>query len=361
LVLFIITVTGGQSAVEVRIKDIAEVQGVYEASLIGTGLVVGLNGTGDSKNQLTAQYLTNMIKRLGIAISPTAIKSKNVAAVTVTASLPPFAKRGSRMDVLVSSMNDAKSLQGGMLIATPLTDAMDMSKQVYAIAQGQISVGGFSFGAGKESAQKNHPTVGHIPGGAVVHKEMRVELIEDEDLVLVLYRADFTTVSNVVDAINQSFEQDIAAATDGATVNVKIPAEYKQNLVGLISKVGQITIEVDMPATVVIDERTGTLVIGANVKISPVAVACGNIQVEVITHTGVSQPLPLSDGETAIIQESELSVREETGPLRALPESTNIREVVDALNALGATPRDLITILQNIEKQGALHAKLIIR
>jgi len=355
------TATGGPSAIEVRIKDIAEVQGVYEASLIGVGLVVGLIGTGDSKNQLTAQYLTNMIGQMGVTVPSSAIKSKNVAAVTVTASLPPFAKSGSRMDVQVSSINDAKSLQGGVLIATPLTDAMDMSKQIYAMAQGQISVGGFSFGSGGESAQKNHPTVGHIPGGAVVHKEMQIELIEDEDLVLVLYRADYTTASNLVDAINESFEQDIAAAVDGATVNIKIPAEYKDNQVNFISKVGQVTLEVDTPATVVIDERTGTLVIGENVKISSVAVTHGNIQVEVITQTSVSQPLPLSDGETVIIQESELNVSEEKGPLRMLPESTNIREVVDALNALGATPRDLIVILQNIEKQGALHAKLIIR
>lgn len=365
---FIITAGGSPSAVKVRVKDIADIQGIHEAYLIGTGLVVGLNGTGDSKNQLTTQYLTNMVQRLGIMVLPSAVKSKNVAVVLVSAYLPPFAKRGSRIDVQVSSMYDAKSLQGGMLVATPLTDVMDMSKQMHAIAQGQISVGGFSFSTGGESTQKNHPTVGHIPGGAVIHKEMRVELIEDEDLVLVLYRADFTTVSNLVNAINESFDlanssvsQDIATATDGATVNVKIPAEYKDNLVGFISKVGQITLEVDTPATVVIDERTGTLVIGENVKISPVAVTHGNIQVEVITQTGVSQPSPLSDGETAIIREATLIVNEETGPLRVLPESTNIFDVVDALNALGATPRDLIAILQNIEKQGALHAKLIIR
>ena len=361
LCLFIMTVTGGQSTVKVRVKDIAEIQGIHEAYLFGTGLVVGLNGTGDSKNQLTTQYLTNMIERMGVSVSPSAIKAKNVAVVTIDAYLPPFAKSGSRIDVRVSSMHDAKSLQGGMLIATPLTDVMDMSKQLYAMAQGQISVGGFSFGAGGESTQKNHPTVGYVPGGAVVRKEMRVELIEDEDLVLVLYRADFTTVSNLVGAINESFEQDIAAAVDGGTVNVKIPPEYKNNPVGFISQVGQVTLEVDTSATVVIDERTGTIVIGANVKISPVAVTHGNIQVEVINQTGVSQPLPLSEGETTIVQESELNVSEEAGPLRVLPESTSIREVVDALNALGATPRDLIVILQNIERQGALHAKLIIR
>jgi len=361
LCFFIVTAISGQSAVKVRVKDIAEIQGIHEAYLFGTGLVVGLNGTGDSKNQLTTQYLTNMIERMGTTVPPSAIKAKNAAVVTVDAYLPPFAKRGSRIGVRVSSMHDASSLQGGMLIATPLTDVMDMSKQVYAIGQGQISVGGYSYSEGGESSQKNHPTVGHIPGGGVVHKEMQLELIEDEDLVLVLYRADFTTASNLVDGINEAFEKDLATATDGGTVNVKIPAEYKDNQVGFISKIGQITLEVDTPATVVIDERTGTIAIGANVKISPVAVTHGNIQVEVINQTGILQPLPLSDGETAIVQESELNVSEEGGPLRVLPESTSIREVVEALNSLGATPRDLIAILQNIERQGALHAKLIIR
>jgi flagellar P-ring protein precursor FlgI len=352
-----------------RIKDIVSIDGIYEAKLVGMGLVTGLNNTGDEDNDMTERFVENMMEYMGVSVDLARLDSENVAVVTVTATLPPFAKVGSEIDVQVSSAHDATSLQGGTLLPTPLIQPLDVNKDVHVMASGVISIGGFGAMAGQARVQKNHLTSGYIPNGGVVHKPMRIDVFEDEEFSLVPYHADYVTVTRIVDLINDKYEDGTAAAVDGATILVTVPqmyrtedfTQYTSNVIRFISEIGEMRVEIDRPATVVIDERTGTVVIGSNVTISSIAVTHGSLVVTVTPQTTVSQPLPLSPGETTVVTQPDIAIQEQEGILRRIDDSTTIGEIVDALNQLGATPRELISILQNIERAGALHAKLVIR
>ncbi|MBI5893017.1 MAG: flagellar basal body P-ring protein FlgI [Deltaproteobacteria bacterium] len=339
-----------------RVKDIAAFEGVRANQLIGYGLVVGLEGTGDkSGTEFTVQSLAAMLNRMGIKVDAKDVKVKNVAAVMVTAEIPPFAKPGSRIDVMVSSMGDAKSLQGGTLLFTPLKGA---DNQVYAVAQGALSIGGFSAGAGDTKVQKNHLTVGKIASGALIEKEVTLRLDNKDELVLTLKRADFTTAKKLTDAINKTVGDGTAISVDAATVALKVPESYKKSVIGFISDIEKIDVGVDVIAKVIVNERTGTIVMGENVKVSTVAVSHGSLSVEIKTRYNVSQPAPFSGGQTIVVPEQDVAVKEQEAKLIMLPEGVSLAEIVRALNAIGVTPRDLISILQAIKAAGALQADL---
>lgn len=343
--------------VSTRIKDVAKVQGVRSNQLVGYGLVVGLAGTGDSdKSTFTIQSIANMLKSFGVMINTSQLKPKNIAAVMVTANLPPFAKSGDVIDITVSSMGDAKSLQGGTLLQTPLRAA---NGQVYAVGQGAISTGGFAASAGGSSQQKNFPTVGNIPSGALVEREVDMPFTDKEraKLTLNLGQPDFTTASRISEAIDQRFGQ-ISSAKDPGTVVINIPYYYSDNIVGFVAMIEELAITPDSIAKVVINERTGTVVIGSNVTIDQVAVAQGGLTVKIGTTTDVSQPPPFSNGSTVVTSDTTVEAKEEPAGLVALPASANVGDVVAALNAVKATPRDIISILQAIKAAGALHAEL---
>lgn len=343
--------------VSTRIKDVAKVQGVRSNQLVGYGLIVGLAGTGDSdKSTFTIQSIANMLKSFGVVISTSQLKPKNMAAVMVTATLPPFAKPGDAIDITVSSMGDAKSLQGGTLLQTPLRAA---NGQVYAVGQGPLSTGGFAVGAGGASQQKNFPTAGNIPNGALVEREVPMPFTDKDKgkLTLTLNQPDFTTANRISEAIDQRFGQ-ITVAKDPGTVVVDIPYYYGDNIVGFVASMEELAITPDTVAKVVINERTGTVVIGSNVVIDQVAVAQGGLTVKIGHTTEVSQPPPFSYGNTEVTKETTIETKEEPAGLIVLPASSNVGDVVAALNAVGATPRDIISILQAIKAAGALHAEL---
>ena len=340
----------------VRIKDIATVGGVRDNQLIGYGLVVGLNGTGDKKGTaFTIRSVTSMLTKMGIAIDPSAVSVKNVAAVIVTAKLPPFAKKGSHIDVILSSIGDATSLQGGTLLLAPLKGA---DQTVYAVAQGPISLGGYIGGSGGDSVQKNHATVGRIAGGAIVEREVELEINDKKDITISLRQQDFSTSVRLADAINQSLKQKMANPEDPGTVTLTVPAEYQERVVELIASIENLDIQVDAPAKIVLNERTGTVVMGENVRISTVAISHGNLTIQVKTQIEVSQPGAFSKGETVIVPQRDVSVEEQQARLMVLQSGVTVDEVVRALNSVGITPRDLIAILQAIKAAGALQADL---
>ena len=340
----------------VRIKDIATVGGVRDNQLIGYGLVVGLNGTGDKKGTaFTIRSVTSMLTKMGIAIDPSAVSVKNVAAVIVTAKLPPFAKKGSHIDVILSSIGDATSLQGGTLLLAPLKGA---DQTVYAVAQGPISLGGYIGGSGGDSVQKNHATVGRIAGGAIVEREVELEINDKKDITISLRQQDFSTSVRLADAINQSLKQKMAHPEDPGTVTLTVPAEYQERVVELIASIENLDIQVDAPAKIVLNERTGTVVMGENVRISTVAISHGNLTIQVKTQIEVSQPGAFSKGETVIVPQRDVSVEEQQARLMVLQSGVTVDEVVRALNSVGITPRDLIAILQAIKAAGALQADL---
>ncbi len=343
-------------AASVRVKDITQVDGVRDNQLLGYGIVIGLEGTGDGKSTVfTAQAMANMLEKYGINVDAARLKLKNVASVMVTAKLPPFARNGSRIDVVVSSVGDAKSLQGGTLIQTPLKAA---NGEVYAVAQGPISVGGFSAGGGGSSVTKNHTTVGRIPNGALIERETITELGEDGMINLSLDRNDFTTATRIAQAINVRLDGSYARALDGNTVSVRVPPAYANNTVAFVSDIQAAEVEADTVAKVIVNERTGTVIVGGNVRISNVAVSHGNLTVEISTEFGVSQPNPLSGGETKVIPDSSVNVSEQSARLVNVDGGTTIDDLVSALNALRVTPRDLIAILQAVKEAGALQAQL---
>lgn len=341
-----------------RIKDIASLKGVRTNQLVGYGLVVGLNGTGDGAGtKFTVQSLVNMMERLGIHTLSDQVKVANVAGVMVTADLPPFARRGSEIDVLVSSIGDAKSLQGGTLLMTPLKGS---DNNVYALAQGPLLVGGFaSSGAAGGGIQKNHPTVARIPGGATIEREIPFNFNGMDGLTFALHQPDFTTALRISKAINQGLGTPMASPLDAGTVRVDVPDANKNNLVDLVASLEQIEIQPDIEAKIVLSERTGTVIMGEKVRISSVAIAHGNLSVQIKESNEVSQPPPFSEGKTVVTPESEVSVKEETKKLVLLmPKGTSLGEVVKALNAIGVSPRDLITVFQAIKASGALQAEL---
>ena len=340
----------------VRIKDLADVKGVRNNQLVGYGLVVGLDGSGDGKkSRFTVQSMASMLEKMGITIQPDEIAVSNVAAVMVTAELPPFAQSGSRIDALVSSIGDAKNLQGGTLLLTPLKA---VNGQIYAVAQGPVNTGGFSAGGSGGSIQKNFPTVGRVISGAFVEREVEMDFNRRSSLTLSLHRPDFTTAARVSDAINALFYGDIADAPDAGTVQVKVPGAYVGNLVELVAMIEKLEVTPDAAAKVVINERTGTVVMGENVRLSTIAIAHGNLSIIIKESANVSQPTPFSEGQTVVTPDTNISVKEDTKQLVLMEAGTSIGEVVRALNALGVSPRDLIAIFQAIKAAGALQAEL---
>lgn len=348
-----------QFALAVRIKDIAAFDGVRENQLIGYGLVVGLNGTGDSdQTKFPVQSLVNTLERMGITINRADITVKNVAAVMVTAALPPFAKQGNSLDVLVSSVGDSKSLAGGTLLMTPLKGA---DSQIYAVAQGGVLTNSFSYGGQAASVQKNHPTAGRVPGGALVERELPNVLAGRSQLRLNLHQPDFTTASRVAAVINNKFKTTVASLTDPGSVQLAIPDDYQGKTVEFVAALERLEVNPDVMARVVLNERTGTIVIGENVRISTVAVSHGNLTLYVKETPKVSQPAPFSNtGDTKVVPRTSIKVTEDRGSLAILQQGANIGDVVRALNALGVTPRDLIGIMQAIKAAGALNAELTV-
>lgn len=341
-----------------RIKDIADFEGVRDNQLVGYGLVVGLNGTGDNIKSVdfTKESLISMLDQIGINARGGQIKAKNVAAVMVTANLPAFARQGSRIDVMVSAIGDAKDLQGGTLLATPLVGA---NGEVYALAQGQVAVNAVSARGATESVVKGVPTSGRIANGAIVENEIPFSLNSLDSIQIALRNPDFTTSRRVADAINAHLGTNIANAIDPATITLEIPAEYQDKIVDLMTKVEQIKVEPDQLAKVVIDETSGIIVIGKDVKINRLAIAQGNLTIRITEVPFVSQPLPFSNGETVVGVNTAIDINEGVdSKLSVLETGVNLQELVNGLNALGVTPRDLISILQAIKASGALQADI---
>jgi len=339
---------------ELRIKDIARVQGARRNQLVGYGLIVGLQGTGDSAQvSFTAQAVRNLVTSFG-SLADSKVKTKNAATAILTADLPPFARPGDRIDVTVSSLGDARSLQGGVLLQTPLQGA---DGSVYAVAQGPVSLGGYAAGEGGAQTTKNHPTVGRIPEGALVELAVPTDVLVGDTLSLSLHYPDYATSVAVAEAINRAVGGAPAAAEDAGTIVVTVPERYRGRTTEFLAIVGGLTVQVDIPARVVINERTGTIVVGGPVAISPVAVAHGSLTVTVHSVPLVSQPAPLSPGETVTTQETTVTAEEQTSAVRML-EGATVGDLVRALNALQASPRDLIAILQAVKEAGALHATL---
>lgn len=345
-----------------RIKDIAELKGVRNNQLIGYGLITGLAGTGDDLKKVlfTRQALYNMLVRQGITVNPDEfdnIKVNNVAAVMVTASLPPFAKPGSTIDVQVSSIGDAKSLAGGNLLMTQLKGP---DGKVYAVSQGPLTIGAFSFGGKAAKAQRNHPTVGRITGGAIIEKTAPGKFADDGTLSYSLRTSDFTTAANMSDAINDKYGIGTAFPVDSATIKVIIPEAFLEDKVHFVTSIESMRIETDTNAKVVVNERTGTIVMGKDVRLSTVAVSHGNLSLIVKETMEVTQPNPLATGQTVVAPETTVEIVEDEGQLMLVEEGVSIGAVADALNAIGATPRDLIAIFQAIKAAGAMHGELIV-
>lgn len=343
----------------VRLKDLMEVEGVRGNYLVGYGVVVGLKGTGDGdQTKFTVQSIVNMLEKFGVRVPKEQVKLKNAAAVMVTAYLPPNVKPGQRIDVQVSAIGDAKSLQGGTLLLTPL---IGPDGQVYAVAQGPVSIGGFAAGGAGAQVAVNHPTVGRVPNGAIVEREVSAGDLNSLDrLTLSLRTADFTTAQRVAEALNQYLRGNYAKAVDMKTIELEVPKNYRGRVVPLLAEIGNLEVRPDIPARVVIDERTGTVVIGENVRISKVAVAHGNLSVEVRETPQVVQPFPFGQGETVVVPRTEVKAKEEKARIVVLEEGATLGELVRALNAVGATARELIAVLQAIKEAGALHAELVI-
>lgn len=349
---FIVQAPAGTS----RIKDVAVLQGVRPNQLNGYGLVVGLSGTGDKRQTLfTIQSLTNMLERMGVQVDPASMRVANVAAVMVTASLPAFARAGQAIDITVSSIGDASSLQGGTLLLTALKG---LDGQVYAIAQGSLVLGGYRAGGRGNSEEMNHPTVGRIPAGATVEREIPFSLQGANELVYILDQGDFSSCARMAAVINQSLGGEAARALDSRTVLVKVPDAFRAHPVELVSRIEGLSLETDEAARVVIDEKTGTIVMGREVKISGVAVMHGNLSVSVSTSYSVSQPAPFSEGTTKVVPETAVRSGEEPARNILLKEGATVEELVRALNAIGVTPRDVVAIMSAIRSAGALKAQL---
>ncbi len=342
-----------------RLKDLVSIEGIRDNQLVGYGLVVGLNGTGDKRQTVfSSQSLTNLLARMGVQVSPTAILVRNMAAVLVTANLPPFAQPGTRIDISVAAIGDATNLQGGVLILTPLK-APD--GQVYAAAQGSVVTGGFVAGKGGGASQTvNHPTAGRVPNGAIVEK-LAPSIAPDGRIKLQLRRADFTNAGRVSSAINQRFGSrglEPARAENSALVSVDLPSAYKAKAVEFLGELENLVVETDRPARIVVNERTGTIVMGKDVRIAPVAILHGTLTVEIQTTLNVSQPEPLSKGQTVVTPQVNVTAKEEKARNVVLTQGASVEELVRALTAIGSTPRDIIAILQNLKASGALEAEL---
>src|SRR5205823_3268459 len=341
-----------------RIKDIGHFAGVRSNPLSGYGLVIGLNKTGDKRQTIfTQQSLLSMLERFGITLNNPSVRVENIAAVMVTTELGAFEKPGSRIDVTVSSIGDATSLQGGILLQTPLIAA---DGNTYAVAQGPLVLGGFSAGNASTGVTVNHPTVGRIPNGANVERAVLTGLPQTvESLELVLDRADFTTVRRAADALNTSFGGPIASPIDARSIRLAVPANYQQRPVDFMSAVEAVTVDVDSKAKVVVNERTGTVIIGSDVSIAPVSIAHGNLSISIETQFNVSQAQPLAQGgQTVVTPEQKVTAQEQKSNFVTFNKGATVDELIRALNALGVTPRDTIAILEALKAAGALQAEL---
>ena len=354
------TASAAGAAGAARIKDIAAVDGSRGEHVIGYGIVVGLNGTGDgSKTGFTTYSVASMMEKFGHTLDPEQLKLKNVAAVMVTALLPPFSREGGAMDVTVSSLGDASSLEGGVLLMTPLLRQADGLQ--YAVAQGPISIGGFNVDAGAgNSLRQNHSTVGRIPAGAQMVRDWDGQLVRDNHVELSLHNPDFTTATNVARRINEAMGSEAAQAYGPGRVSVWIPAAYEADRFSFVAQVENLNVDTDLPARVVINERTGTVVVGENVSIKDVAIAHGNLRVEISTHYGASQPAPFGQGETKVLPQVNAAVTDGQGQLAVLNRTNTVEQVARALNELGVSPRDMVAIFQALKEAGALQAELVI-
>ncbi len=345
---------------KVMIRDVATVEGIRENSLIGYGLVVGLKGTGDKQQTyFTIQTLASMLARMGVEIPSSVVQStvqvKNVAAVFVTATLPPFARPGMHLDVAVSSAGDARSLEGGMLLLTPLYAA---DGQVYGAAQGPLVIGGYAAGSAANAKQVNHPTVGRVPNGAMVERDSALDLAKLPHLSLLLNDANFTTAEEVAAAINRELAMPAAAAVDSRRVEIQAPAAGPASLPALLARIENLEVTVRRPAKVVVNERTGTVVLGKDVHLGAVSILHGNFSIEVTTAYTVSQPNPLSSGQTEVVPQTKLTATEAPARNVELSEGASVEQLVTRLQAIGATARDVVSILQAIKAAGALEAEL---
>lgn len=340
----------------VRIKDLADVEGVRSNQLVGVGIVMGLQGTGD-KGTMATQMIRNLMSQFGVTLNDKAVKSKNVAVVTITADLPPFARPGQRIDVTVSTMGDAKSLQGGTLLQVPLKGA---DGAVYAVAQGPVMVGGFAAGGAAASVSKNVVTVGRVPGGAIVERDVQTDFtLMGRQVSLLLRNPDFTTSDRMARAINSAFGA-VAFAVDAGRVAVNVPPQYAASPASFLARIEGLSLRPDSAARVAVNERTGTVVMGGDVRISSVAVAHGNLTVQVTESPEVVQPQPFAGGRTAVQPRTDVQAQESAAQLIALDSTSTVKELVDALNSVGASPRDVIAILQAVKEAGALHGELVV-
>ena len=340
-----------------RLKDLVAIEGVRENQLIGYGLVVGLAGTGDRRQALfSAQSLTNMLERMGVSVPPAAIRVNNTAAVMVTATLPAFAQPGTRLDITAAAIGDASNLQGGILVLTSLRGA---DGQVYAVAQGPVMTGGFVAGKSGNSQTVNHPTVGRAPAGAIV--ERSAPSVAPKGVVrLQLRQSDFTTSARIVEAVNKNFggTTPAARAENAGLVSVTVPADYAARTTQFVSELENLTVEADRAARVVINERTGTIVLGKDVRVAPVAILHGNLSVEIQTRLDVSQPNAMASGATQVVPATTTTAQEEKARNVILKQGATVEELVRALASIGSTPRDVIAILQNLRSAGALEAEV---
>ena len=340
-----------------RIKDLANIEGVRQNQLIGYGLVVGLNGTGDTLNNIpfTKQSLTAMLERLGVNIRGQTLRTGNVAAVMVTANLPPFGTQGTRIDITVSALGDSKSLQGGVLLVTPLLGA---DGNVYAVGQGSVAIGGFQAEGEAAKIVRGVPTVGRIANGAIIEREIEFALNRLPNVRLALRNADFTTAKRIAAAINDFLGVKTAEPIDPSTVQLAVPAEFKGNVVAFLTEIEQLQVDPDLAARIVIDERSGIIVMGRDVRVATVAVAQGNLTVSISESPQVSQPNPLSRGRTVVTPNSSVKVTEDGKKFALVKDGVSLQQLVDGLNGLGIGPRDLIGILQAIKAAGAIQADI---
>lgn len=341
---------------KVLIRDVATVEGVRDNSLIGYGLVVGLKGTGDrQQTYFTVQTLASILARMGVQIPTSSVRVNNVAAVFVTASLPPFARPGMHVDVMVSSSGDARSLEGGLLLLTPLYAA---DGQVFAAAQGPLVVGGYSAGTATNSKQVNHPTVGRIPGGALVERDNSLSLKELDHVSLLLNDASFSTAEEVANVINRGCPTPMATAVDSRRIEIEMRAGGTEPVPALIARIENLEIEIRRRAKVVVNERTGTVVLGKDVHLGAVSILHGNFSIEVTTATSVSQPNPLASGQTQVVPQTKVNAGDAPARNVELGEGASVEQLVTRLQAIGASARDIISILQAIKAAGALEAEL---
>jgi len=341
---------------KVLVRDVASVEGIRDNALVGYGLVVGLKGTGDrQQTYFTVQTLASILARMGIQIPTASVRVNNVAAVFVTASLPPFARPGMHLDVLVSSSGDARSLEGGLLLLTPLYAA---DGQVFAAAQGPLVVGGYAVGTSNNAKQMNHPTVGRVPGGALVERENSLDLSRLDHLSLLLNEPNFSTANNLANVINETWSSKIATAVDSRRVDVEVAKIGPASVPVLMSRIENLEIEVSRRAKVVVNERTGTVVLGRDVHLGAVSILHGNFSIEVTTALNVSQPNPMSNGKTEVVPQTSLRTTETPARNVELEEGASVEQLVTRLQAIGATARDVVSILQAIKAAGALEAEL---